>query len=701
MTDYAKYPFVRLLIPFSMGIWCCVGLPMLHLAPLTVVAIAVVLFAMASVTAFILKSYRYNWVFGIVMACYLALTGYAITQVHDSEVQKDYYRNYEIGAKYYVARVYDALAERTNSIRTVLSLEYQFGDSLSRTVTGKVMAYFPKTDSVFSLHYGDLIAIPAPIREITPPLNPEEFDYRAYLMRKGITGQTYLKDKEWIDLQTNYANPIYAFSYRFRDILLESLHRSGVDNDEFGVAAAILLGYDDKLADEVRKNYVAAGSMHILCVSGMHVGIIYLIAGFLLGFLNRKKWQKTLKHVLLLVLIWLYALIAGLSPSILRASLMITFVIVGEMIGRKGFIVNSIAASAFVLLCINPYNLFEIGFQLSYAAVIGIVVLQKPIYNLLYVKNKLLDRAWEITTVALSAQIATIPFTLFNFHQFTTYFWLSNLFMTPISFVVIISGMVLLLVSWIPYVNVLVGYLVWGAVYVMNAFVSWVERLPMSIIKGLYVSEFDYAMLILAFVLLLLMVASRNRRLFIPLLSVLLVVMVSTTIRLYKTDSQTGMTFFSLRNHTAVDFVRGGEHVLMADSALMSDASTVDYSLRGAWTKQHLSPQPQTIGLEEDYENGFVRKRSNLVTFEGKLLALWDGRGCHDSLSYRLPVDYLLVVGKEQPDVQSIMNSYDAKQLLIDGSVPRYLMTRWMAQADAVGLPYYTIGDGALVLDKP
>ena len=273
--------------------------------------------------------------------------------------------------------------------------------------------------------------------------------------------------------------------------------------------------------------------------------------------------------------------------------------------------------------------------------------------------------------------------------------------MTPISFLVIISGMVLLLVSWIPYVNVLVGYLVWGAVYVMNAFVSWVESLPFSIIKGLYVSEFEFAMLLLAFLLLLLMVASRNRRLFIPLLSVLLVVMVSTTIRLYKTDNQRGMTFFSLRNHTAVDFVRGGEHVLLADSALMADVSTVDYSLRGAWTKQHLSPQPETIGLEEDYENGFVRKQSNLVSFEGKLLALWDGQRYHESLSYRLPVDYLLVVGKQQPDVQSIVYSYDVKQLLIDGSVPRYLMTRWVAQADAAALPYYTIGDGALVLDKP
>ena len=702
MTDYAKYPFVRMLVPFALGVWCCVCLPTFRLAPLTVIAMAALLFVLASVMAFALRNYRNNWMFGVLMACYLVLAGYAITQVHESEVQKDYYRNFEKGATYYVARVYDAPTERTNSVRAVLSLEYQFGDSMpSRPVTGKVMAYFPKSDTVFSLHYGDLIAIPAPIREVAPPLNPEEFDYRAYLMRNGITGQTYLKEGDWLDLQTNNANPIYAFSYRFRDVLLASLQRSGLDNDEFGVAAAILLGYDDKLADEVRRNYVAAGSMHILCVSGMHVGIIYLIAGFLLGFLNRKKWQKTLKHVILLVLIWLYALIAGLSPSILRASLMITFVIVGEMIGRKGFVINSIAASAFVLLCINPYNLFEIGFQLSYAAVIGIVVLQRPIYNLIYVKNKLLDRAWEITAVALAAQMATIPFTLFYFHQFTSYFWLSNLFMTPISFLVIISGMVLLLVSWIPYVNVLVGYLVWGAVYVMNAFVSWVESLPMSIIKGLYVSEFEFAMLILAFLLLLLMVASRNRRLFIPLLSVLLVVMVSTTIRLYHTDNQRGMTFFSLRNHTAVDFVRGGEHVLLADSALMADASTVDYSLRGAWTKQHLSPQPETIGFEDDYENDFVRKKSNLVSFEGKLLALWDGQRYCDSLSCRLPVDYLLVMGKQQPDVQSIVNSYDVKQLLIDGSVPRYLMTRWMAQADAAALPYYAIGDGALVLDIP
>ena len=698
MTDWSKYPFVRMLIPFALGIWVSIFVVGLRLSPTFLIAASLSLLVMAVLTAFLLKHQRHSWFFGAVMASYLFMAGYSLVRVDGAEVQKSYYRNFKADASYYVARVYDYPTERPNSIRTVLELEYQFGDSLpSRPVSGKVMAYFPKSDSAFALHYGDLIAIPAPIREVSPPLNPEEFDYRAYLARKGITGQTYLKDDDWIDLQANDANPIYAFSYRFRDVLLASLHRSGLNDNEFGVAAAILLGYDDYLADEVRKDYVAAGSMHILCVSGMHVGIIYLLASFLLGFLNRKKWQKTLKQVLLLTLIWFYALIAGLSPSILRASLMISFVIIGEAIRRKGFVINSIAASAFILLCINPNNLFEIGFLLSYAAVMGIVVLQRPIYNLLYVKNKLLDKAWQITAVALSAQIATIPFTLFYFQQFTTYFWLSNLFMTPISFIVVISGMILLLVSWIPYLNTLVGYLVWGSVYVMNWVVAKIESIPYSIIKGLYINDFEFAVLLVALLLLMLTFMLRKRHLFIAMLASLLLVMTSVTIRMYNSDHQQGMTIFSLRNHTAIDYIRGSEHVLLADSALMVDESTVDYSLKGAWSKRHLSHHPQVIGLEEDYANEYLCKKSNLVSFDGKLLAIWEDQRISDSLSFRLPVDYLLIVGKQKPDVQSIVNGYEAKMLLIDGSVPRYIAEKWMDQARSFDIPYYNIGDGAFL----
>ena len=319
-----------MLIPLALGIWVGIFVNAFRLSLPFLMILVLVLLGVSVLMSLLMKHRRQGWVFGVLTACCLFIAGYSLTRVHEAETRRDYYRNFQNEAKYYVARVYECPTERPNTVRTVLELEYQLGDnSTSRPVSGKVMAYFPKPDSAFALRYGDLIVIPASVRKITPPLNPEEFDYRAYLERKGITGQVYLKEGDWMDLQLNDANPVYAFSYRFRDILLASLQRNGLSDDEFGVAAAILLGYDDNLADEVRQNYVAAGSMHILCVSGMHVGFIYLMASFLLGFLNRKKWQKALKQVLLLSLIWFYALIAGLSPSSLRAALMLSLVIIG------------------------------------------------------------------------------------------------------------------------------------------------------------------------------------------------------------------------------------------------------------------------------------------------------------------------------------------------------------------------------------
>ena len=702
MADWSKYPFLRMLIPMMLGIWCASFFSSFRLSSDTLLLVMLALFGLAVTVSLSLKTMRLNWLFGAIMGCYLFLGGYALTCTHEAWAQMDYYRNYETDAKCYVARVYDYPTERGNNIRVPLQLEYQFGDSLpSRAVSGKVMAYFQKTDSAFALRYGDLISIDAPVGEVSRPKNPEEFDYRASLYRKGITGQTFLKGENWIDLQTNNGNPIYAFSYRFRDILLASLQQCGLHGDEFDVAAAVLLGYDDSLADEIRKNYAAAGSMHILCVSGMHVGIIYLVASALLGFLKRKKWQKVLKDSLLLALIWFYALIAGLTPSIMRAAMMLSFVIIGEMIQRKGFAINSIAASAFVLLCVNPNNLFEIGFQLSYAAVVGIVVLQRPVYNLFYFKNKLLDKAWEITAVSLAAQIATIPFTLFYFNQFTTYFWLSNLLLTPLSFLVVMGGMLLLLVSWIPYVNVGLGYVVWGSVFVMNWIAMSIDGLPSSIFKGLYISEFEFAMLMTAFVLLLVAVAARRRKMLLGMLSALLLFMVSLTARTYSTGNYSGMTFYSLRKHTAVDFVSGGGHILLADSALMADESAVDYSLKGNWAKRNLSLHPQVVGLDEDFEGPVLRKRRNLVSFNGKLLALWnDELAAADSLSYRLPVDYLLITksstGKgKSVDLQSVTNAFQVNTLLIDGTVPGYLAERWATQAKAAGLTCHCLGDGA------
>ena len=699
MIAWGKYPFLRILWPFALGIWCFVSFPTFRLMPLALIFIALALFFIAVLASRFCTKPRLNWIFGVVISCYLFCAGYAMTQAHDVSIQKTYFRNFEADANCYVARVYDCPTERENSLKVILDLDSQYSDSSElRMVSGKVMAYFQKSDAAMQLRYGDLIAFPLPIGEVSAPKNPEEFDYRDYLFRKGITGQIYLKADDWVDLEANKANPLYAFSYRFRDVLLCSLQRCGLDGDEFGVAAAILLGYDDSLPAEVRQNYVAAGSMHILCVSGMHVGIIYLLASLLLSFLNRKKWQKTLKQLLLLALIWFYAMIAGLSPSIMRSALMISFVVFGELLHRKGFAINSIAASALVLLCINPNNLFEIGFLLSYVAVVGIVLLQKPIYGWFCFKNKLLDKVWEITAVALAAQFATMPFTLFYFHQFTVYFWLSNLFMTPISFVVIMGGMILLLVSWIPYINVAVGYLVWGAVYLMNTLIAWVESLPLSIIKGIYINGMEFTMLLLLLLFVILLVTTRRRGFFIAMLSAALLFVFSVTIRQYKVEKQDEIVFYSLRKHTAVDFVKGNQHVLLCDTALVADESTIDYSLKGNWAKCSLSSRPEIVFTDNDFENAFVRKKDNLVSFGGTLIAVWqESEAATDSLDYRIPVDFLVVTGKQKPNVAKLLINYSVNCLLIDGSVPYYLAEKWINQAENMGLPYKNIGEQAFI----
>lgn len=548
MINWNKYPFVRLLLPFAFGVWLCLFFTSFRLNFVALYATMLLLLAGLAFLSRYVKNYDKAWMFGAVLAFYLFSAGYAITSVHDEQEKATCFRNRSDEIKTYITRVYDDPEERENSYKVVLEIKELVLDSVHTVpATGKAIAYFSKDDVAAKLAYGDMLCFSKPIAEVQPPLNPGEFDYQSYLYRKGIVGQIYLGEDEWKPLEGRSANPIYAFSYRFRDLMLASLQKCGINGDEFGVAAAILLGYDDNLTPELRQSYSAAGSMHILCVSGMHVGIIFLMASFLLGFMDRKKWLKTTKQLILLALIWFYALIAGLSPSIMRASIMISLCIIGEMLNRKGFTINSIAASAFILLCINPNNLFEIGFLLSYSAVIGIVVLEKPIYNLIYIKNKQLDKLWEIEAVALAAQIATMPFTIFYFNQFTTYFWLSNIFLTPISFVVVLAGMTLILVSWIPYVGTLVGYVVWGTLYVMDKIVIWIESLPLSIIRGLYISRLELFLLLVSLVALLLFVTSKSKRTFYAVTVSLALFVCCFSVRHLTSSQVEEIEFYSLR----------------------------------------------------------------------------------------------------------------------------------------------------------
>lgn len=698
--NWSKYPFIRLVIPFALGILICESSGAATVALRNVWASAMLMLGIAVLNHIYNKVFATRWVFGLFAFFSLFLLGYG--RCLSKNQQGD--RCVGAGESVYLARVYDPPVAKEKSVKVVLDLMACHQGSKVRErdgstpVNGKVMAYFPLEDSI-ALHYGDLVLFSQEIEEVEGPKNPEEFDYRTYLRRQGITGRVYLKQESWTKVAGWKGNRLYAWSYQARDFLLRVLQRCGLTDEEYGVAAAILLGYDESLPAEVRQGYVAAGSMHILCVSGMHVGIIYMIAGFLLGLLGGGRVMSLLRKLLLLLLMWSYAFIAGLSPSILRSTLMISFVIVGELIQRQGFTMNSIAASAFILLLMDPYNLYAMGFQLSYSAVIGIVILQRPIYRLLYVKNKFLDKVWEITAVSLAAQVATMPFTVYYFKQFTTYFWLSNLFMTPLSFVVILGGMLLLLLSWVPYLGLLLGKFEWLSIHVMNFMVSWVERLPNSIVRGLYMTRLEFSFSLVLLLLLLIYVALRPKRVVLESLVVALLFSASLAWRSYQTERQRLVMVYSVRNHTAIDIIEGRSHVMFCDSLLKDDGSSVDYSLRGFWASRQLREHDEVFTLQDAVEGPFVTKHGDVIAYDGGLLAIWNP-SLLERQSYRsLEVDYLLVTGRQRADLSHILDYYDFKVLLIDASVPSYLDARWREQAALSQRECRSIRDGCFAVD--
>ena len=328
----------------------------------TLMFLTLILVSMIIASVYV-RSYIWRWIFSSLLFLYMSLLGFLFVKIIDYKLIINDLSKIDDVPKYYIARLSESPSIKEKSVKVIMEIFGYEENNVIKNIDSNIIAYFEKNEKSLRLQYGDCVLIMTNIKEVEKPPNPEQFDYKDYLYKKGIMHQVYLRSDDWFDLDYNKSNAIYEFSYKIRDFLLKTMQRLGIQGEEYAVASAILLGYDDSLPLDLRQKYVAAGAMHILCVSGLHVGVVFMVFSYILVFLSdRKRIQSVIKQLLLLLLVWFYALLAGLAPSILRSTIMISFVILGNIINRKGVLLNSLAASAFILLCFNPSNLFDVGF---------------------------------------------------------------------------------------------------------------------------------------------------------------------------------------------------------------------------------------------------------------------------------------------------------------------------------------------------
>ena len=312
------------------------------------------------------------------------------------------------------------------------------------------------------------------LKEVIPPLNPHQFNYKSYLAKQGIHHQIFTEKNQLLRLNSN-GNTLFGRSAKFRALLQESLQKYAFKKKELAVINALILGQRQEISIELLRDYQRAGAIHILAVSGLHVGIILLILSFVLNPLERIKYGKFLKTFSLIFLLWVFAFIAGLSASVVRAVTMFTFIAIGMLFRRKNVVEFSLISSMFLLLLIKPMFLFDVGFQLSYLAVFGIVYMQPKMYSLWKPTVRIFDFFWKLCTVSLAAQIAVLPLSIFYFHQFPALFLVSNLVIVPFLGILFIGGILVILMSILNVLPQFIADFYGMIISCMNAFVSWIS----------------------------------------------------------------------------------------------------------------------------------------------------------------------------------------------------------------------------------
>lgn len=373
---------------------------------------------------------------------------------------------------------------KQKSWKTIARIDWLIRDRQCFVENEKVLVYFNKNIDAGQVSCGSIIVTSKKLQPIRN-IKGVAFDYIGYCHNRHIEAQLFLQDNNFAVIETKNQQTFSVILGSFRKKLLIILKKQIPRKSENGFLEALLFGYTDDLDPDLMKSYTDTGVIHIIAISGLHLALICQILQTGFKRLGRSPVAIWVSFGPIVSILWVYGLFTGASPSVIRAAAMFSLVLFARNILREAGLINTLAATAFLLLCFDPFWLWDTGFQLSYAAILGLGIFSGPFQNALLLKNKILQSVWKAVSVTLAAQVFTTPLCIYYFHQFPMYFLLANLLAVPLSSGILVGG--ILLCIFYP-VKVLAGILGWSlaiSVQVLNGFIMYFSKLPGAVISGL------------------------------------------------------------------------------------------------------------------------------------------------------------------------------------------------------------------------
>ena len=682
MDFLQRTPFFRLLLPFMIGIIFYQFAELFQWSLYAMFGLSGILILLSYIIRVPKLQFQFRWLFGCGIFLFMVALAYSLSFQREKADKFDHLHKKGV----YRVELTSAPIEKAKSYLCKVDV-LQFLDSTWKPAHGQAILYFQKDKMASKLLFGDRLLVEAEFTTPEKALNPDGFDYAAYLKRQGVGATCYISSGSWQMTDRNTGFSIRREADKWRNYLLDVYRKFNTQGDEFAVLAALTLGYTDDLQPDLRASYSATGAMHILSVSGMHVGVVYIVMAFLLGFLNKTQRQKVFKTIFIMLFLWAYAFLSGLSAAVIRATLMFTFVALATCFERKSQIYNTIFMSMLVMLLYNPDFLYDVGFQLSYAAVLSIIFFQPIVDKLYNPTNKFSKFGWEMFSVSIAAQLGTTPFTLYYFQQFPNYFLLTNFIAIPLSSLVIYLAIGLLLVSFVPYLSDAVAYLLKWSLWILNHFIVWIQNLPYSV----WHISLDIKQTIVLFLAIFCFSGYYFNRKFAPLIIGLGSLFVACLFNLqtnYQTLTTKRMIVYAGQKNTHVNFINRNK-----SSVYSTDSVELVKIAKAFWQNQKLE-KPHYLHSNEWFSDGFAY-------YEGsRILILTQDFLKKKTTNLPLELDYLILGNRLKPKIEQILDCVHPRKIILDKTISKWYAENIRQVCVSRRIGFYSVADqGAYILN--
>lgn len=518
--------------------------------------------------------------------------------------------------------------------------------------------------------------------ELNSVMNPGAFDFKEAMERKGIYQQLTLEEGEFVKRKTK-ENSLKTRALMYRDDILQSLRKKDFPKEEFSVMEALLLGRRQDLSNEMVLNYQNAGAMHMLAISGLHIGILLMIINWILKPMERIRYGKKVKLLLLISFLWFFAFLSGLSASVIRAVFMFTVISIGLSSGRKRNLSHYLFTALFFSLIINPGYLFDLGFQLSYTAVLSIIALSPLLQSFWKPNHKILRYFWNLLVISFSAQLGVLPLSLYYFHQFSALFFLSSLCIIPFLGIILAMGYLMIVLN---HFDQLPGFYLKSYIWVikmMNQAIEILASLNPMIFREVF---FTLYLLLLSYVILIYFISTfQDRSAKRTMVLITATVFLMTILLVEK-----GLT---LKTSSFVVFQRYDQSLILkrfGDSAKyygsIGDSDSKKNRLLTDYQLQH-----RTLKLEES------KRMKHFFRIENKRVMVLDHQSIKTDFGFK--PDVLILMNSPKVNLERFLKEVHPEIIVADGSNYFSYKSLWQRTAEKYKINFYdTAKTGAFTM---